>query len=207
MRIIIFIAILTQTALAVPPIFRPSRPSTAGVVSPKTSTPDATPAADNTSTLLQSTEEVIRSNGSARLKDKEYYLCFYSASWCTFCHTLEGTPEYARIKAAYGITTVDFDKAPREWKVNISRLPTIQLRRISDRKLIRQWTGAVTLTQIDDARHAPPAKPIPVNNGVTHRDLIRMHDRIHNQASGMNTTWTWTGDIRTHLRTVHGVAL
>jgi len=182
------------------------RPSAAVDVTPRAPNIGTTPAAD-TSELLKSREGVIRSTDGKRLRDREFYLCFYSASWCTFCHQFERTQEFAKIKAAYGVTTVDFDTAPREWKVNVSRLPTMQLRRISDRKLIRQWTGAVTLVQIDEARHTPPAKPIPVNNGVTQRDLIRMHDRIYNQASGLNTTWTWTGDLRDHLRSVHGVAL
>lgn len=182
------------------------RPSAAVVDVSRTQHSETTPAAD-TSELQVIREGVISDRGGPRLKDREYYLCFFSASWCTFCHTFERSEEYARIKAAYGITTVDYDTAPREWKVNVSRLPTIQLRRISDRKLIRQWTGAVTLVQIDDARLVPPANPIPVNNGVTQRELIRMHDRIHNQQSGLNTTWTWSGDLKTHLRTVHGVAL
>lgn len=189
-------------------IFRAAtqRPSAAVDVTPRAPNNGTTPAAD-ISDLLKSREGVIRSTDGKRLKDNEYYLCFYSASWCTFCHTFERTPEYGKIKAAYGVTTVDYDQAPREWKVNIARLPTMQLRRISDRKLIRQWTGAVTLVQIDEARHVPPAKPIPVNNGVTQRELIEMHDRLHNQASGLNTTWTWQGNLRDHLRTVHGVSL
>lgn len=166
-----------------------------------------TPAADTASDLKVLREGVIKSDGKPRLKDKEYYLCFYSASWCTFCHAFEQSPEYGKIKAAYGITTVDFESCPREWKVNISRLPTLQLRRISDRKLIKQWIGAVTLQQIDDARHSHPKQAIPVEAGVTQAELIRIHDRLHNQASGLNATWTWSGDLRTHLRTVHGVAL
>jgi hypothetical protein len=188
-------------------IFRAAkqRPSAAVDVTPRAPNIGTTPAAD-TSELKVIRGEVIN-RGSKRLKDREFYLCFYSASWCTFCHQFERTPEYTKIRAAYGVTTVDFDRAPREWRIGVSRLPTMQLRRISDRKLIRQWTGAVTLTQIDDARLVPPAKPIPVNNGVTQRDLIQIHDRLHNQASGLNTTWTWPGDIRTHLRTVHGVSL
>lgn len=167
----------------------------------------ASPAADTASDLLKQRGEVINRNGGKRLRDKEFYLCFYSASWCTFCHAFEASEEYARIKAVYGVTTVDWDTCPREWKTGLNRIPGIQLRRVSDRKLIRQWIGRVTLEQIDDARHTPPANPIPVNNGVTQRELIQMHDRLHNQESGLNATWTWSGDLKTHLRTVHGVAL
>lgn len=201
--LLLTILILAPECSAQVPIFRAAQRKSAAVdVTPRAITNGTTPAADNDSTLLQSTEEVIRSNGSERLKDKEYYLCFYSASWCTFCHQFERSEEYGRIKAAYGITTVDYDTAPREWKAGMGRIPALQLRRVSDRKLIKQWIGRVTLQQIDEARHVPPAQPIPVNNGVTQAELIQLHNRLHGGGQ-----WTWPGNLREHLRSVHGVAL
>lgn len=207
MRILALTILLFATECnAQVPIFRAAtkRPSVA--VADVNRTREASPAAD-TSELQVIREGVISDRGGPRLKDKEYYLCFYSASWCTFCHAFERSDEYARIKAVYGVTTVDYDTCPREWKAGMGRIPALQLRRVSDRKLIRQWIGRVTLQQIDEARHTPPAQPVPVNNGVTQAELIRIHDSIHNQQSGLNTTWHWPGNLREHLRTVHGVAL
>lgn len=38
-------------------------------------------------------------------------------------------------------------------------------------------------------------------------DLIRLHDSLHNQASGLNTHWSYPGNIRDHLRSTHHVQL
>ena len=40
---------------------------------------------------------------------------------------------------------------------------------------------------------------------MPHSEMVRLHDRLHNQQSGMNSHWSWPGDIETHLRNVHGV--
>lgn len=210
-RTLLLILMLTATSSAqqfrvnVQPQFRviveTKRPSAAVDVTPRAPNIGTTPAAD-TSELLKSREGVIQSADGKRLRDKDYYLCFYSASWCTFCHAFERSEEYSRIKAVYGITTVDYDTCPREWKAGMGRIPALQLRRVSDRKLIRQWIGRVTLHQIDEARHTPPAQPVPVNNGVTQRELIELHNRLQG-----GWQWSWPGSLRDHLRTVHGVAL
>lgn len=51
-----------------------------------------------------------------------------------------------------------------------------------------------------------PRTPATQNVQST-QDLIELHDKIHNQASGLNTHWTYPRDIRTHLRSVHHVSL
>lgn len=204
MRILALTILLISTECnAQVKIFRAAtkRPSAAVVDVSRTQHTETTPAAD-ISELLKKRGEVIQAHGEQRLRDKDYYLCFYSASWCTFCHAFERSEEYARIKAAYGVTTVDYDTCPREWKAAMGRIPALQLRRVSDRKLIRQWIGRVTLQQIDEARHTPPAQPVPVNNGVAQAELIQLHNRLHGGGQ-----WTWPGNLRDHLRTVHGVAL
>ena len=203
MRIIIFIAILTQTASAVPPIFRPSRPSTAVVVSPKTSTPGATPAAGGITDLQETREEVIQSTGP---KETEYTVVICGAEWCGPCRNYKKSSEYRRILIRHTVELADIDKYPA-WRPYARRVPMVWVIRTKDRQRLRSFQGTPTLKQIDDMIQDIRNPQPKVNNGVTQRDLIRMHDRIHNQASGLNATWTWSGNLRDHLRTMHGLAL
>lgn len=60
--------------------------------------------------------------------------------------------------------------------------------------------------------HVPYEFGWPVKSPATQKvqltqDLIRLHDQLHNQASELNTHWTWPGDIRQHLQSVHNVSL
>lgn len=174
-------------------IFRAAtqRPSAAVDVTPRAPNSGTTPAAD-TSELKIIRGEVIKSDG--------YTLVFCTANWCGPCRSFKASNEYARIRERVSIEIADIDKYPA-WRRYARRVPTFWLIRKSDRARLKSWEGAISLTQIE-AEIRVQTLPKATAQAMKHSDLIQMHNRLHGGGQ-----WTWPGDLRTHLRTVHGVAL
>lgn len=209
-RTLLLMLILTATSSAqqfrvnVQPQFRVivQRPSAAVVDVSRTQHTETTPAAD-ISELLKMREGVIDLVGT---KETEFTIVICGAEWCGPCRNYKKSSEYRRILTRYQVELADIDKFPA-WRPYAGQIPKVWVIRTADRQRLRSFQGAATLKQIDDMIEDIRNPRPKVNNGVTQRGLIRMHDRIHNQASGLNTTWTWSGNLREHLRSVHGVAL
>jgi len=201
MRTLLLIAILTSTASAqqfrvhVQPQFRVIVKSSTAVAVDPIRTTDSAPAVEGITVTPEKLKEVIQSDG--------YTLVFCTASWCGPCRSFKASPEYARIRGRMTVEIADIDKFPA-WKRYARRVPTFWLIRKSDRARLKSWEGAITLTQIEAEIRV---QGVPKAAVMTHREMVELHNRLQNQASGLNTTWTFPGDIRTHLRTVHGVAL
>lgn len=172
-------------------------PSAAVAVQPKTDTTAETPAAEDFATP-DKLKEVINLAGT---KDTEFTVVICGAKWCGPCRNYKDSSEYRRIIAKYQAEYADIDELPA-WKPYAGRVPRVWIIRTSDRQRLRWFNGAATLKQVDDMIAAIRNPQPQVNNGVTmtHREMVELHNSLHGGGQ-----WTWTGDLRTHLESVHGV--
>lgn len=136
-----------------------------------------------------------------------YYVQYFTATWCGPCRTVK--PRLKKVIAKYGVTNLftefdaDRDKAALN-KSGIKSLPTIVIckRGVHVDKIVGSCSEQELDTMFDRYFDAPQQASV-----ASLSDLVKIHDDLHNAASGMSTTWTWPGDLKTHLRTVHGVGL
>ena len=134
--------------------------------------------------------------------DREYYVCFFKGPRCPPCNNYVASGKLAALKLRFPVTIIDISEQP-EWEM---RVPTFWLARRSDRKVVARYTGSTDVS-IFVAEIDRLTKPQIKQKVQSTQDLIRLHDEIHNQASGLDTHWTYPGDIRTHLQSVHHVSL
>lgn len=83
---------------------------------------------------------------AAVVADDEFYLVFYTASWCQPCQQFKTSGKLDRLKERMPVTVIDIDQQ-RQWKIN--RVPAFWLARRSDQTRVKVWTGSVTVEQID----------------------------------------------------------
>ncbi len=129
----------------------------------------------------------------------QYYLAVFSAKWCGPCQAFARNGQRDRLLRRWSRSVViDIDEQP-EFR---QRIPAVWLVRLSDRKVIRKWVGVTTVETVESEirllspQQVKPPKAIP----MSHAEMKRLHDQLHGGGS-----WTWPGDLETHLRTVHGV--
>ena len=137
----------------------------------------------------------------------QYYVQYFGATWCGPCRNVK--PRLKKSLKRYGADAfysefdVDVDKDAVA-KAKVKSVPTIVVcqRGVHVDKLV----GSQPQAEIDKllARYF---KPVQADVRYKHKDLVQLHDDLHNAASGKNTTWDWDGDLEEHLRTVHGVDL
>ena len=135
----------------------------------------------------------------------DHYVVMFTASWCGPCQAYKNSDKFTRLKARFPVTVVDVG-TDRQWSKHVGSVPTFWLARRSDRKVLARYTG-LTDVSIFVAEIDRLTKPQIKQKVQSTQDLIRLHDQLHNQASGLNTQWTYLGDIRTHLQSVHHVSL
>lgn len=143
-------------------------------------------------------------------KSDTHYVVLFTTKYCGPCRQFKASKDYADIGAKFVVIEIDMGTADRRW---VEVVPSVWLCKWTEKPNgtpIRKWNGQrVTLQQIEDALKPVPAAAVSVKTvrQYSHSELVQIHDAIHNQQSGLSTTWTWTGDLRTHLETVHGVVL
>lgn len=134
--------------------------------------------------------------------NREYYVCFFKGPNCLPCNNYVASGKLDALKLRFPVTVIDISEQP-QWSM---RVPTFWLARRSDRKVLTRYTGSTDVS-IFVAEVNRLTKPQIKQKVQSTQDLIRLHDQFHNQASGLNTYWTYPGDIRTHLRSFHHVSL
>ena len=80
-------------------------------------------------------------------------------------------------------------KAPEIVPVKVSGSETVNLER----------TESPTRFKFSSKMAETTTKPVAVQT-MSHAEMVATHNRLHGGGS-----WTWPGDLATHLRTVHGV--
>ena len=135
--------------------------------------------------------------------DADHYVVMFTRASCGPCHAYINGGKLDRLKLRFPVTVV-YAEQDTQWK-HLS-VPTFWLARRSDRKVLTRYTGStdVSIFVADVNRLTKPQIKQTVQST---QDLIRLHDQLHNQASRLNTHWTYPGDIRTHLQSVHHVSL
>lgn len=94
------------------------------------------------------TERVSTFSVSER-DEERYYTVMWTAKWCGPCQSFKNSGKLDKLKELCPVTVVDIDENP-EWKKKIRVLPTFWLARRSDRKMVKEWTGSVDVSQIAD---------------------------------------------------------
>lgn len=134
-----------------------------------------------------------------------YYVQYYGAAWCGPCRTVK--PRVKKLVKKYSLPFTEFDVDTDRSAVstgNVSSVPVIVICRKG--KQIDRLTGSHSEKNIE-AFFQKYLQPTVATQTYQKRDLVRLHDDIHNAESGLNTTWTWEGDLKTHLERDHGVEL
>lgn len=167
--------------------------------------------------LIPQTErlEALRLLSSQLATEEEYqhgnYVVMFSASYCGPCQTMKHKVLPIVEKSVGKVRVVDVQLEP-QW--NVPTLPTFW---VCDRasqtrieppivgvcsaeiliKAVKTRTKSKTTERDDKTVTRTVIKQMP----MTHSDMVRLHDSLH----GGGVHWSWTGDLKTHLRTVHGV--
>lgn len=95
--------------------------------------------------------------------EEEYYLCFFTASWCGPCQQFKRSGRLEEITKELSVTTVDMDASPEWWKSRIVKdssgnnvtlpgvksIPSFWLCRKSDRWPVKRWTGSISLQSLN----------------------------------------------------------
>ncbi len=142
-----------------------------------------------------------------RTAQQEDYFVVFKSFGCEPCARFERT-EQPRLEAlGYAVRVVDLDRSPQYRTKGIfpavTRTPTIwKVSRKDRKKLLRSWQGYQT-TETLTARVVEKIKVFPILNQrqprMSQSDMISLHNRLHGGGS-----WTWPGNLRQHLQTVHG---
>ena len=140
---------------------------------------------------------------SVMMVDADHYVVMFTRASCGPCHAYINGGKLDELKLRFPVTVIHAEQNT-QWK-HLS-VPTFWLARRSDRKVLTRYTGStdVSIFVADVNRLTKPQIKQTVQST---QDMIRLHDQLHNQASGLNTHWTYPGDIRTHLQSVHHVSL
>jgi thiol-disulfide isomerase/thioredoxin len=169
---------------------------------------------DNTWSLEQG-EEVIQStfteSSESRREAARFYVVMFSAEWCQPCQQYKQSGKLKHLQDRFPVSVVDIDEQ-RQWRSKVPSVPTFWLCDYDSQKKLMSWTGAVDaeIIEAEAKRRSRPRyddgiMPVPVSYSsqqMSHSEMKALHDRLHGGGS-----WTWPGDLRSHLETVHGVDL
>jgi hypothetical protein len=126
------------------------------------------------------------------------YLAVFSTRNCGPCQRWK-RDDLPRLEAAgHRVALIDIDIDDR-WKVD--RVPTFWVIDRQTKKVVKQFVGTVsadTLLPLLKAQRS--SDPILKSARMTRSQMVSLHNQLHGGGS-----WTWPGDLETHLRTAHGV--
>ena len=147
------------------------------------------------------------------------YLVVFTTSSCSPCQSWKRT-HLPRIEAlGHKVRIIDVDRDSM-WRV--TTVPTFWVVDRATKKVVRTFVGIATAETLlpmlkvksqqssEDSKHiraetevpAPAQKQGTVSLRISHSEMVRLHNQLHGGGS-----WTWPGDLATHLSTVHGVAI
>lgn len=157
---------------------------------------------DNNANDSQPVTRSVAESGDVSLSKP--YLQVWSTSWCVHCPaTLDAARSVAK---EFDISCVPLKDQPQDVvdKCQIGCYPTITLCRDGvqvakleagqKRESLRAWLVKQGLTPV-----AQPTAQIETPRSI---DLVGLHNQLHGGGS-----WTWPGDLATHLQNTHGVML
>lgn len=136
------------------------------------------------------------------------YLVVFTASWCGPCQAWKRVHLPTLESAGHKVRVVDIEQDNR-W--HVVTVPTFWVVDRQTKKTVRTFRGATSaeeLLPLLKVRQRTTTKVIgntirTVTRTVTrmsHSAMVALHNRLHGGGS-----WTWPGDLATHLREVHGV--
>ncbi len=158
------------------------------------------------------TRSVAESGDVPYWESGEYYLHMWTASWCQPCQTMKQHVKAMAAKYGLKLDIKDIDKVDRETKQagGIDSIPQLWL--CKNGKEVTRLVAGQTRKEIDEwlDKYCDPVEfpqtavesPMPVQSPLpmTHQDMVSLHNDLHGGGS-----WTWPGDLETHLRQSHGV--
>ena len=130
--------------------------------------------------------------------DADHYVVMFTASWCGPCQAYKNSEKFTKLKARFPVTVVDVG-VDRHWTKHVSTVPTFWLARRSDRKVLTRYTGSTDVS-IFLAEVNKLTKPQVRKLLHSHAELVKIHNALHGGGS-----WSWLGDLETHLWQVHNV--
>jgi thiol-disulfide isomerase/thioredoxin len=142
-------------------------------------------------------DDIFKATGRYAISS-DHYVVMFTASWCGPCNAYKNSDKFTRLKARFPVTVVDVG-IDRQWSKHVGSVPTFWLARRSDRKVLARYTGStdVSIFVADVNRLTKPQVRKLLHS---HAEMVELHDRLHGGGS-----WTWPGDLETHLRRVHNV--
>ena len=155
------------------------------IQSPAEETPAELPAANESQE--PSTDRAVSQPAGAPSE----HVVFFTAPWCGVCKAT--LPQMKADLESRGITVteINVDETPRP---DVSRLPTIDICDWESGDVRKRWVGKTSTETILAAFFGTDSA------AMSHDDMVALHNKLHGGGS-----WTWPGDLETHLRETHGV--
>ena len=140
------------------------------------------------------------------------YLVVFTTRNCAPCQRFKRDELPILQRAGHKVAIVDIDDHDQ---YGVSRVPTFWIVDRRTKTTVRKFVGyvraetllpllktrtKVTTTTATQAVPAPAQKQANVSVRMSHSEMVRLHNQLHGGGS-----WTWPGDLATHLRAVHHV--
>ena len=136
-----------------------------------------------------------------------HYVVVFGAAWCAPCQRMKANTVPALRKAGIVVRQMDIDTDAIHKTWRISSVPVTWIVDPATRQPVKRFVGYVSSeTVLREMRHVSAGvtrtKTVVRESRQTmsHSDMVRLHNQLHGGGQ-----WTWPGDLRTHLRTTHGV--
>ena len=137
-------------------------------------------------------------------KTKSRYLAMFTANYCGPCRVWKETEKQKVVNAGHFVREYEMTDAKwrQKYAERITRVPSF---------VVCDWeTGAWIGEQIVGAVPAESLLPLlraeepekTVTRGTSQAELISIHNACHGGGR-----WSWPGDLKTHLRSVHKVVI
>lgn len=128
--------------------------------------------------------------------DADHYVVMFTRASCGPCHAYIDSGKLDELKLRFPVTVIHAEQNT-QWK-HLS-VPTFWLARRSDRKVLTRYTGStdvsIFVAEVDRLK-----KPQVRKSLHSHAEMVKLHNRLHGGGS-----WSWPGDLATHLRQAHNV--
>ena len=142
-------------------------------------------------------DDIFKATGRYAISS-DHYVVMFTASWCGPCQAYKNSEKFTQLKARFPVTVVDVG-VDRQWTKHVSTVPTFWLARRSDRKVLTRYTGSTDVS-IFLAEVNKLTKPQVRKLLHSHAELVKIHNALHGGGS-----WSWPGNLETHLWQVHNV--
>ena len=133
------------------------------------------------------------------------YLVVFTTASCSPCQAWKRN-HLPRIESlGHKVRIIDVDR-DSTWRV--TTVPTFWVVDRATKKVVRTFVGitsADTLLPLIKAKENTVATTTVTTSrpvSMSHSAMVRLHNQLHGGGS-----WSWPGDLASHLRTVHGVAI